>query len=103
MRGLLCRSVLCVAKMNKREQQRFTEKVLSERAQSLPRGREKTNENSNGLLREFYPKGRNLSHVGEKTLKKNLALINARPKKVLGYKAPADLFEQELQKVLHLV
>ena len=62
-----------------------------------------TNENSNGLLREFYPKGRNLSHVGEKTLKKNLALINARPKKVLGYKAPADLFEQELQKVLHLV
>ena len=62
-----------------------------------------TNENSNGLLREFYPKGRNLSHVREKTLKKNLALINARPKKVLGYKAPADLFEQELQKVLHLV
>ena len=57
-----------------------------------------TNENSNGLLREFYPKGRNLSHVGEKTLKKNLALINARPKKVLGYKTPADLFEQELQK-----
>ena len=57
----------------------------------------------NGLLREFYPKGRNLSHVGEKTLKKNLALINARPKKVLGYKTPADLFEQELQKVLHLV
>ncbi len=62
-----------------------------------------TNENSNGLLREFYPKGRNLSHVREKTLKKNLALINARPKKVLGYKTPADLFEQELQKVLHLV
>ena len=62
-----------------------------------------TNENSNGLLREFYPKGRNLFHVGEKTLKKNLALINARPEKVLGYKASADLFEQELQKVLHLV
>ena len=62
-----------------------------------------TNENSNGLLREFYPKGRNLSHVGEKTLKKNLALINARPKKVLGYKIPTALFEQELQKVLHWV
>lgn len=61
-----------------------------------------TNENSNGLLREFYPKGRNLSHVGEKTLKKNLALINARPKKILGYKTPASLFEQELQ-VLHFI
>ena len=57
-----------------------------------------TNENSNGLLREFYPKGRNLSHVGEKTLKKNMALINAMPKKVLNYKSPADLFELELKK-----
>lgn len=57
-----------------------------------------TNENSNGLLREFYSKGRDLSHVGEKGLKKNLALINARPRKVLNYKSPADLFELELKK-----
>ena len=42
-----------------------------------------TNENLNGLLREFYPKGRNLSRVSPATLKKNLALINARAKKVL--------------------
>ncbi len=55
-----------------------------------------TNENLNGLLREFYPKGRNLSRVSTKTLEKNLALINARPKKVLGFKKPADLFEQNL-------
>ena len=51
-----------------------------------------TNENLNGLLREFYPKGRNLSHVSSKTLEKNLALINARPKKILGFKKPVDLF-----------
>ena len=57
-----------------------------------------TNENSNGLLREFYPKGRNLSRVSEKTLKKNLALINARPRKVLNYKTAAELFEKELKK-----
>ena len=55
-----------------------------------------TNENLNGLLREFYPKGRNLSHVSEVTLKKNLALINARPKKVLHYQIPQDLFELNL-------
>ena len=57
-----------------------------------------TNENLNGLLREFYPKGRNLSRVSEVTLKKNLALINARPKKVLGYKKPVDLFNFFLSK-----
>ena len=52
-----------------------------------------TNENLNGLLREFYPKGRNLSRVSPTTLKKNLALINARPKKVLNFQKPSDLFE----------
>lgn len=57
-----------------------------------------TNENLNGLLREFYPKGKNLSRVSPKTLEKNLALINARPKKVLGYKKPVDLFNFFLTK-----
>ena len=57
-----------------------------------------TNENLNGLLREFYPKGRNLERVSEKTLKKNLALINARPKKVLHYQKPVDLFNFFLSK-----
>ena len=57
-----------------------------------------TNENLNGLLREFYPKGHNLSRVSEKTLKKNLALINARPKKVLNFKKPIDLFNENLAK-----
>ncbi len=57
-----------------------------------------TNENLNGLLREFYPKGRNLSRVSEKTLKKNLAFMNARPKKVLNFRKPVDLFEENLKK-----
>ncbi|MBQ4117232.1 MAG: IS30 family transposase, partial [Clostridia bacterium] len=57
-----------------------------------------TNENLNGLLREFYPKGRNLSRVSPATLKKNLALINARPKKVLHFQKPIDLFELSLKK-----
>lgn len=57
-----------------------------------------TNENLNGLLREFYPKGRNLERVSPKTLEKNLALINARPKKVLHYKKPVDLFNEFIAK-----
>ena len=44
-----------------------------------------SNENSNGLLREFYPKGRNLSRVSPVKLKRDLALINARSRKVLNF------------------
>lgn len=55
-----------------------------------------TNENSNGLLREFYPKGRNLSRVSPKTLLRNLALINARPRKILNFISAQDAWEQEL-------
>lgn len=57
-----------------------------------------SNENSNGLLREFYPKGRNLSRVSPKTLKKNLALINARPRKVLNFRSPQSLWDFELNQ-----
>ena len=55
-----------------------------------------TKENLNGLLREFYPKGRNLSRVSPATLKKNLALLNARHEKVLHFKTPQDLFPKNL-------
>ena len=55
-----------------------------------------TVENLNGLLREFYPKGRNLSRVSPATLKRNLALINARPRKVLNFHSPQDLWDFEL-------
>ena len=56
-----------------------------------------SNENSNGLLREFYPKGRNLSRVAPATLKRNLALINARPRKVLNFRSAPFLWDLELQ------
>lgn len=57
-----------------------------------------SNENSNGLLREFYPKGRNLSRVSPATLKRNLALINARPRKVLNFNSAQHLWNLELKK-----
>jgi IS30 family transposase len=55
-----------------------------------------TNENLNGLLREFYPKGRNLSRVSPTTLKRNLTLLNARPRKVLNFCSPLSLWNREL-------
>ena len=42
-----------------------------------------TNENLNGLLREFYPQGRNLSCAATATSKRGLALLNARPRRCL--------------------
>ena len=62
-----------------------------------------TDVNLNGLLREYFPKGRNLSRVSRTTLKKNPALINAEPKKLLGFKKTNDLFELSVPKMLHFV
>lgn len=56
-------------------------------------------ENSNGLLREFYPKGRGLAKVSQKALQHNVALINNRPKKVLNFLSPQLLFENMLHFV----
>ena len=47
-------------------------------------------ENLNGLLREFYPRGRNLSRVAPAALKRNLALLNTRPRKVLNFHYAQD-------------
>ena len=55
-----------------------------------------TNENANGLLRAFYPKGRNLSRVAPAALKRNLALMNAMPRKVLNFRSAQDLWDFEL-------
>lgn len=51
-----------------------------------------TNENSNGLLREFYPKGMDLSEVSEEDLKKKTGLLNSRPRKCLNYQTPSEVF-----------
>lgn len=58
-----------------------------------------SNENSNGLLREFYPKKTDLARVNEHELIKNLFLINSRPRKCLGWKSPIQVF---LHEVAHL-
>ncbi len=59
-----------------------------------------SNENSNGLLREFFPKKTNFDLIGQEELQKALDLINNRPRKCLGYQTPHEVFMEE---VLHLI
>lgn len=58
-----------------------------------------SNENSNGLLREFYPKKTDLEKISQQQLTKNLFLINSRPRKCIGWKTPIEVF---LKEVSHL-
>ncbi|AFM00783.1 transposase, IS30 family [Desulfitobacterium dehalogenans ATCC 51507] len=55
-----------------------------------------TNENSNGLLREFFPKATDLAKVSENQVATALALINSRPRKCLNWKTPHEAFIEEL-------
>lgn len=55
-----------------------------------------SNENANGLLREFYPKKTDLALVGQDDLTQNLFLMNSRPRKCLGWKSPIQVFLHEL-------
>ena len=50
------------------------------------------NENTNGLLRQFLPKGEDLRRFSQEQLDEIALLLNARIRKSLGYKAPAELF-----------
>lgn len=50
-----------------------------------------TNENTNGLLREFYLKGMDLSKVDENELSNNLTLMNNRPRKCSPFKTPNEV------------
>jgi IS30 family transposase len=59
-----------------------------------------TNENTNGLLRQFFPKNTDLSTVSEIELQKYVKLLNNRPRKRLQYRTPAELFNDELKNKL---
>ncbi|KOS67191.1 integrase, partial [Lysinibacillus contaminans] len=59
-----------------------------------------SNENGNGLLREFFPKKTNFDHVTLDDMNQALHLINNRPRKCLGWKTAYETFREEL---LHLI
>lgn len=51
-----------------------------------------TNENTNGLLREFFPKGHDLTDISNAYLQAKVSDLNHRPRKCLGYKTPAEIY-----------
>lgn len=56
-----------------------------------------TNENTNGLLRQYFPKGSGLAMYTQNQLDAIAAKLNARPRKTLGFKTPAQVFNEALQ------
>jgi len=55
-----------------------------------------SNENTNGLLRQYFPKGTSLAVHGKQHLDAVAAQLNARPRKTLGWRTPAQALAEFL-------
>ena len=55
-----------------------------------------SNENTNGLLRQYFPKGTDINRYGESELDAVAATLNGRPRKTLGWRTPAEALEDLL-------
>ncbi|MEX0735746.1 MAG: IS30 family transposase [Steroidobacteraceae bacterium] len=58
-----------------------------------------SNENTNGLLRQYYPKGMNLSAVSQAQLDAVAKKLNTRPRETLGWKTPAHVLETSVSTI----
>jgi len=51
-----------------------------------------TNENTNGLLRRFFPKGTDFDKVSQENIEEVVEKLNNRPRKCLGFRTPNEVF-----------
>lgn len=58
-----------------------------------------TNENTNGLIRDFYPKGTNFNTVTDADLANTQRLLNIRPRHTLGFRKPSEMLNTLLSGV----
>ncbi len=62
-----------------------------------------TNMNTNGLLREYLPKGMDLSGLSQRYLTQVATALNTRQRKCLGFATPAEVLAQEISRLNSLV
>jgi len=52
------------------------------------------NENTNGLLRQYFPKGTDFNQISDQDIKEAVAFLNNRPRKTRGYQTPNEMFRE---------
>ncbi len=63
-------------------------------------GQRGSNENTNGLIRQYFPKGTDFRQVTDAELRRVVRKFNDRPRKRLGYRTPAQVFLGEYSGAL---
>ena len=58
-----------------------------------------TNENTNGVLRQYFPKGTDLYRWDSDVLAAVATALNSRPRKILGWRTPAEALDEHLRSL----
>jgi transposase, IS30 family len=95
----LCRSVTFDNGKEFAEHRKLTQKLglpvyFAEPYRSWQRG---TNENTNGLLRQFFPKRTDFTRISHREVARVEQLLNERPRRRLGYRTPREVLAKRLR------